>query len=215
MRLVIIGPPGAGKGTQAQYLVETFGLAHVATGDLFRAAISQGTPLGQEAKKYLDAGQLVPDAVTVSMVRERLREPDCQRGFLLDGFPRTVPQAEALQAMLAENGAALDAVLNIDVPEEKLVARLTGRRVCRRCGANYHLVYNPPRVAGVCDRCGGELYQRSDDTEETVRRRLQVYREQTAPLLAYYRQQGLLREVDGDQSVQEVGRAVLRALGRQ
>lgn len=209
-----MGPPGAGKGTQAQRLVEVLGIVHVATGDLFRAAISQGTPLGREAKKYLDAGQLVPDEVTVGMVRERLQQPDCQKGFLLDGFPRTVPQAEALGEILAGAGQDLDAVLNIDVPEEKLVARLTGRRVCRQCGANYHVEYNPPRVPGVCDRCGGELYQRSDDTEETVRRRLEVYRQQMAPLLSYYRNLGLLKEINGDQSMEDVFKAIMQALGQ-
>lgn len=210
-----MGPPGAGKGTQAERLAAALGIVHIATGDLFRAAISQGTPLGQEAKKYLDAGQLVPDEVTVGMVRERLQQDDCRPGFLLDGFPRTVPQAEALGQILEALGQSLDAVLNMDVPEEKLVARLTGRRVCRQCGANYHVEYNPPQVPGVCDRCGGELYQRSDDTEETVRRRLEVYKKQTAPLLDYYRNLGLLKEIDGDQSVEDVFGALMQALGRK
>jgi adenylate kinase len=211
-----MGPPGAGKGTQAQRLVDQLGIVHVSTGDLFRAAIGQGTPLGQEAKKYLDAGQLVPDEVTVGMVRERLQQDDCTgKGFLLDGFPRTVPQAEALGGILAELKAPLDAVLNIDVDEAKLIARLTGRRVCRACGGSYHLEFNPPSVPGICDRCQGELYQRSDDTEETVRRRQEVYYQQTAPLLAYYRDQGLLEEVDGDQRMEAVFADILKALARR
>jgi len=207
-----MGPPGAGKGTQAQRLVDELGIIHVSTGDLFRAAIGQGTPLGLEAKKYIDNGKLVPDEVTVGMVKERLQQDDSARGFLLDGFPRTVAQAEALEKMLDEAGTPLEAVLDIAVNEEKLVGRLTGRRVCRGCGANFHIEFNRPQVEGVCDRCGGELYHRSDDVEATVRNRLEVYNNQTAPLLAYYGQRGILRKVDGDQSMDEVFRSSLQAL---
>ncbi|MEW6662795.1 MAG: adenylate kinase [Bacillota bacterium] len=204
MRLLLMGPPGAGKGTQAEVLTKKLEIPHISTGDMFRKALKEGTPLGRKAKEFMDAGQLVPDQVTVGIVEERLAEEDCQKGFLLDGFPRTVPQAEALKELLQKKGVTLDAVLNIKVPAEKLVSRLTGRRVCRNCGATYHVLYNPPQEAGVCGHCNGELYQRGDDREDTVRNRLAVYEGQTAPLISYYDTQGLLRDVNGDQPIEDV-----------
>ncbi|KKM12652.1 adenylate kinase [Clostridiales bacterium PH28_bin88] len=214
MRLLLMGPPGAGKGTQAEVLTSKLEVPHISTGDMFRKAIKEGTELGRKAKEYMDAGQLVPDEVTIGIVRERLNEPDCAKGFLLDGFPRTVPQAEALDRILASTGRGLDAVLNIEVPREKLVDRLTGRRVCRACGATYHVLFNPPKAGGVCDHCGGELYQRSDDTVETVENRLDVYERQTAPLIAYYRDKGLLQSINGDQPIGQVLVDIGRGLGR-
>ena len=174
MNLVLMGLPGAGKGTQAEKIVETYGIPHISTGDMFRAAIKEGTPLGLQAKQYIDRGDLVPDEVTIGIVRERLSKDDCQNGFLLDGFPRTVAQAEALEAMLTEIGRKLDYVIHIDVRQDVLMERLTGRRICRNCGATYHLVFHPPAQPGVCDKCGGELYQRADDNEATVANRLEV-----------------------------------------
>ncbi|KYH33671.1 adenylate kinase [Neomoorella mulderi] len=214
MRLVLLGPPGAGKGTQAGVISERLGVPHISTGDMFRRAIKEGTELGRQAEKYLQSGGLVPDAVTIGLVQERLSQPDCRQGFLLDGFPRTVAQAEALDAWLAGRKEKLDAVIDIEVPREELLERLTGRRVCRQCGATYHLQYNPPAEAGKCDVCGGELVQRADDTAATVSKRLDVYREQTAPLIAYYRQRGRLKEIDGSQDIAAVTRAIGTALGR-
>lgn len=204
MRILIMGPPGAGKGTQATRIACYGEIPHISTGDMFRAAIKAGTDLGRKLKGYLDAGQLVPDEVTIGVIRERLQEADCRKGFLLDGFPRTIPQAEALDRLLAELGVKLDTVINIAVRSEELIARLSGRRICRQCGAPYHVVNQPPAREGICDRCGGELYQRSDDTAETVKERLEVYSRQTAPLLDYYRKQGLLREIDGEQGIDRV-----------
>jgi len=197
MRLILLGPPGAGKGTQAKMLVEKYGVPQISTGDILRAAVAAGTPLGKEAKTYMDRGALVPDAVVIGIVRDRLGEPDCQRGYLLDGFPRTVAQAEALTRMLQEMGAPLPLVVSLDVAEEELVRRLAGRRTCQACGESFHVEFHPPRVAGRCDTCNGHLVQREDDREETVRRRLQVYREQTEPLIGYYQRQGLLKRVNG------------------
>jgi len=214
MRVILMGPPGAGKGTQAAVLVDHFGIPHIATGDMFRAALKAGTALGRKAKEYMDAGALVPDEVTIGIVEERLREPDCAKGFLLDGFPRTVAQADALAATLEKLGQKLDGVLNIDVDEEKLLKRLTGRRICRQCGATFHLEFNAPRQAGICDKCGGELYQRSDDSLATAQNRLTVYNQQTEPLIAYYRQKGLLKEIAGDQAIDVVLRDILVALGQ-
>lgn len=207
-----MGPPGAGKGTQAAKIAEHFGIPHISTGDIFRAAINSGSELGRKLKQFLDAGKLVPDEVTIAVVRERLEQPDCENGFLLDGFPRTIPQAEALDQILREMGTELDIVLNISVAPEIIVQRLSGRRICRNCGATYHVKFQPPKHPGVCDRCGGKLYQRSDDNEETVKERLDVYTKQTAPLLDYYRKRGLLTQVDGNQSIDQVWSEIERTL---
>ncbi len=213
MHLLLMGPPGAGKGTQAEHLVETYHIPHISTGDMFRKAQQDGTALGLEAKRYMEAGELVPDEVTIGIVRERLQEQDCAQGFLLDGFPRTVEQADALANILKDMGASLDAALNIEVADEKLISRLTGRRICKSCGATYHMVFNPPQTEGVCDKDRGELYQRKDDTEETAKNRLSVYHKQTAPLIAYYKEAGVLLDIDGDQPVHDVTRAIVEALG--
>lgn len=212
MRAILMGPPGAGKGTQAAVLIEKFQIPHISTGDMFRAAIKAGTPLGLKAKEYMDAGSLVPDEVTIGIVAERLAEADCANGFLLDGFPRTVAQADALDKILVDLRMTLDGVLNIEVDEAKLLERLTGRRICRQCGATYHMVFNPPTTLNVCDKCGGELYQRSDDTLETAKNRLDVYNRQTQPLIEYYRGQGLLKEINGDQEISKVLDDILAAL---
>lgn len=208
-----MGPPGAGKGTQAQFLTKKLNIPHISTGDMFRKAVKEGTPLGLEAKRYMDTGKLVPDEVTIGIVKERLAEADCQRGFLLDGFPRTVPQADALEQTLQELGVKIDYVINIAVSREALLERLTGRRVCRSCGATYHLIYSPPREKDKCDHCGGELYQRSDDSETTVANRLDVYEEQTAPLIEYYEKKGLLLNIDGDDAVEKVTEKILKEIG--
>ncbi len=203
--MLIMGPPGAGKGTQAARIASYCGVPHISTGDMFRAEIKGQTELGKQINSYLDAGQLVPDQVTVMVVKKRLQQPDCAGGFLLDGFPRTIPQAEALDSILEEIGeGGLDLILNISVDAQALMDRLTGRRVCRKCGATYHLLYQSPGREGICDSCGGELYQRSDDTEETVSNRLKVYREQTAPLLEYYGERDLVKEIDGELSIDQV-----------
>jgi len=197
MRVVLVGPPGAGKGTQAKLLEDKLHAPHISSGDLLREEVARCSELGMTAKAYMDRGQLVPDSVLIKAMRARLRQPDCSGGFLLDGFPRTVPQAEALDAMLDEIQAALNAVISISVPENTLVARLSGRRTCRDCGALHHVELDPPRVEGVCDRCGGELFQRDDDREATIRERLAVYRRETSPLLSWYGGRGRLAEVDG------------------
>jgi adenylate kinase len=209
--LVLLGPPGAGKGTQAERLENALKLPHVASGDLFRENMKNATQLGLLAKKYIDQGQLVPDDVTIAMVRERLQRSDCDQGAILDGFPRTQPQAESLDKMLAEMGQKLDGVLYIAVPDEELVRRLSGRWICRQCQTPYHAIFSPPTKEGVCDACGGVLYQRDDDRPETVRARLKVYHQQTAPLIDYYRQAGLLVEVDGAGDIETVSTALLEA----
>jgi len=212
MKLILLGPPGAGKGTQAKMLTERFGIPQIATGDILRGAVQAGTALGLQAKGFMDAGALVPDEVVIGIVRERLQQQDCLAGFILDGFPRTVAQADALQSNLAELGRQLDRVVSLTVDADALVERITGRRTCRACGRGFHLTFDPPAVAGNCDACGGELYQRDDDREETIRKRLMVYAQQTAPLIDYYRGAGLLVELDGMQAIPVVQEQVLAAL---
>lgn len=199
-----MGLPGAGKGTQAEQIVEKHKIPHISTGDMFRSAIKEGTDLGLQAKSFMDKGELVPDEVTIGIVRERLSKADCEKGFLLDGFPRTVPQAEALENILSDLNRKIDFVINIDVEKELLMERLTGRRICKSCGSTYHLVFNPPATEGVCDRCNGELYQRADDNEETVQNRLEVNLKQTQPLLDFYETKGYLRNINGQQDIRKV-----------
>ena len=212
MYLLLMGPPGAGKGTQAAKLVERYDIPHVSTGDIFRGALQERTPLGLEAKRYMDVGALVPDQVTVGITRERLAKSDCIGGFILDGFPRTLQQAHALDQMLAKMGIRLNKVVNIVVPDQELIPRLTGRRICQSCGATYHMEFRPPAQPSVCDRCGGELYQRTDDQEETVRERLEVYRLQTQPLIQYYQERDLYSEINGAQSTEAVFRDIVVSL---
>lgn len=204
MNVIFMGPPGAGKGTQAEQIVSEFQIPHISTGDAFRLAMSQGTPMGVEAKGYVDKGLLVPDEITNGIVRDRLAQPDCDKGFLLDGFPRTIAQAEALDAIVQSLGKEIELVINLTVDRSLLLARLTGRRICKSCGATYHLIFNPPKQEGICDKCSGELYQRSDDTEEKVGTRLDEYTNKTAPLLDYYKKTEILREVNGEQDIQTV-----------
>jgi adenylate kinase len=212
VRLVFLGPPGAGKGTQARELARARGVPHVSTGEMLRDAVAAGTPLGREAKRIMESGALVPDEVMVGLIADRLRQADAAGGFILDGFPRTIAQAEALDRLLKDMGVALDAAVDVAVSEPELLRRLTGRRLCRQCQTAYHLVSAPPKRAGVCDRCGGELYQRQDDSEGTVRHRLEVYTRQTAPLLDYYRGRGLLATVSGEGAVEAIQAAVRRAV---
>lgn len=213
MNLVLMGLPGAGKGTQAEKIVEKYNIPHISTGDMFRAAMAGGTELGLQAKAFMDKGELVPDEVTIGIVRERLSEDDCQKGFLLDGFPRTVPQADALEKILAELRKKIDFVINIDVDQNILTERLTGRRICKKCGATYHLVFNPPIKEDTCDRCNSELYQRADDNEATVKNRLEVNVKQAQPLLDFYEEKGYLRHINGQQHIDEVFAAVQQLLG--
>jgi len=212
VNIILLGAPGAGKGTQAVALVKEKGLAHVASGDLFRDNLGRGTELGKIAKTYMDKGELVPDDVTVKMVLDRIAKPDCANGFLLDGFPRTIPQAEALDKALSEEGKSMDKAVSVAVPNEQLIKRLSGRWICRGCQAPFHMVDAPPKEAGKCDHCGGELYQRDDDNEVTVQNRLDVYMKQTAPLIDYYKGQGKLLEVNGNQPVDAVSKEMLAAL---
>ena len=212
MRIILLGAPGAGKGTQAATLHEELNAPHIATGDLFRAALSQGTPLGMEAKSYMDRGELVPDDVTVRMLLERISQPDASDGYILDGFPRSIGQAEALGAALTERSEGIDKVLLVDVSEDELVRRLSGRWICRSCQTPYHAISNPPRAEGVCDADGGELYQRDDDKPETVMNRLTVYKDQTAPLIDYYEGQQILTRINGEQEIDVVRSNLLAAL---
>jgi adenylate kinase len=215
MRLVLLGPPGAGKGTQAISIVQKYDIPHISTGDIFRKNIKEGTDLGKKAKDYMDKGLLVPDELVVDLVKSRLVEDDCKKGFLLDGFPRTVNQADELDKVLAEMDMNLDKVVNIDVDKEILVKRAIGRRMCRNCGAAYHIEFNPPKEEGVCSLCGGELYQRDDDTEETVSKRIAVYLDQTKPLADYYSKKGILVDIDGEQSIEKVFEDIVKSLGSE
>ena len=212
MRIVLVGPPGAGKGTQAQYIASSSSIPAISTGDIFRANVSQGTPLGREAKKYMDAGNLVPDEITIGMVKDRLAQPDAADGFLLDGFPRNTAQAKVLDEILAEHGTKLDAVLELEVSDKEIIQRLSGRRQCRANGHVCHIVFDPPKVQDVCDECGSELYQRDDDREETIKHRLEVYKEQTAPLVGYYSERGILVGIEAAGRVREVTARAMTAL---
>jgi adenylate kinase len=204
MNLMLFGAPGAGKGTQAKYLIEKFNIPQISTGDMLRAAITNGTAMGMEAKSYMDAGKLVPDSTIIGIIKERLGQADCKKGFILDGFPRTLAQAEALEELMKNMGISLDKVISLNVPDELIVGRITGRRVCSKCGASFHVEFNPSKVADVCDYCGGELIIRKDDNAETVKSRLEAYHAQTAPLIAYYTDMGVMVELDGTKDVNEV-----------
>lgn len=215
LRAVLLGPPGAGKGTQAVRLVEKYEIPHISTGDIFRKNIKEGTELGKKAQEYMNAGALVPDELVVDLVKDRLQQDDCKNGFLLDGFPRTIFQADKLDEFLSESNLKMDIVINLKVEKEALIKRLTGRRVCKDCGASYHIVNIPPKKEGVCDICGGELIQRKDDNIETVENRINVYEEQTAPLIGYYKEAGSLVDFDGEASLDEVFDAIVQAIGEQ
>ena len=212
MNLILLGPPGAGKGTQAQMIVDRYHLPQISTGDILRAAVKEGTSLGKQAKTLMDRGQLVPDEVVIGIIDERLRASDCKTGFILDGFPRTNPQAEALQAILTKIGKSVDHVINIEVDPEELVRRLTGRRTCNNCGGMFHILFHPPKKEGVCDRCGGTLYQREDDGEETIRTRLKEYQKLTAPLIQYYQNKKLLRSIRGVGGQNQIFEQIIRVL---
>ena len=215
MRIILLGPPGAGKGTQAAGIVEKYNIPHISTGDIFRKNIKEGTELGKKAKGFIDQGLLVPDELTVGLVTDRISQPDCKNGFMLDGFPRNVAQAQHLDKYLKEVGISLDKVVNIEVDKDILVGRAVGRRICKSCGATYHVEFNPPKVDGVCDVCGGELYQRADDNEETVSKRIQVYLDETKPLVNYYSQEGIIANINGQQSIDNVFGDIVEALGSE
>lgn len=204
MRLILLGPPGAGKGTQAKQLVEKYGIPQISTGDILREAVKNGTPLGKEAKAFMDKGELVTDAIVVGIIRDRLQENDCEKGYILDGFPRTVPQADELKKALGEMDQSIDFVLSIVVANDELIKRLTGRRTCKECGAGYHVMFKAPKAEGVCDQCQGPLFQRDDDKEETIKNRLTVYNEQTEPLIEYYRKDGALVDIEGTGGIDEI-----------
>jgi adenylate kinase len=212
MNIILLGPPGAGKGTQAKMLVEKYQIPQISTGDILRAAVKEGSPLGKEAKACMDKGELVPDSVVIGIVEERIQQSDCAKGYMLDGFPRTVPQAEALDGMLKNLSSQIDHVVSIEVANEELVGRLTGRRTCRDCGAGFHVMFDPPEKEGVCDKCGGELYQRDDDNVETVTSRLEVYESQTLPLIDYYTAKGKIRPIDGVGDIKEIFGRVTQVL---
>ncbi|MBQ1597036.1 MAG: adenylate kinase [Lachnospiraceae bacterium] len=212
MKLIMLGAPGAGKGTQAKQIAKAYSIPHISTGDIFRANIKNNTELGQKAKTYMDAGQLVPDELTCDLVMDRIHQDDCANGFVLDGFPRTIPQAEALTKALEADGQKMDYAIDVDVPDENIVNRMGGRRACLNCGATYHVVSIPPKKEGICDACGSELVLREDDKPETVQERLRVYHEQTQPLIAYYKEQGILRSVDGTVPMEEVFASIQKIL---
>ena len=209
MNLILLGPPGCGKGTQAKILIDTYHIPQISTGDILREAIKKESPLGIEAKTHMDQGSLVPDHLVIKIIEERLKQADCNRGFVLDGFPRTVAQAEALDTTLAGMGSKLECVFSIEVDDEELIKRLTGRRVCKKCGESYHIEFNPPRQEGLCDSCQGELYQRDDDKEETIKNRLKVYQDQTSPLINFYQRKKVLHSVDGIGSIEEIKERLL------
>lgn len=213
MKIIMLGAPGAGKGTQAKKIAAKYGIPHVSTGDIFRANIKNGTELGMKAKTYMDAGNLVPDEITIGMLLNRIHEEDCKNGYVLDGFPRTIPQAESLTAALKERGEAIDYAVDVDVPDENIVSRMSGRRACLACGATYHIVYNAPKKEGVCDQCGEPLVLRDDDKPETVKNRLDVYHRQTQPLIDYYKKEGVLAQVDGTQDMEQVFQDIVKILG--
>jgi adenylate kinase len=212
MKIVMLGAPGAGKGTQAIKIADKYGIPHISTGDIFRANIKGGTELGMKAKSYMDKGELVPDEVTIGMLLNRISESDCEQGYVLDGFPRTIPQAESLTKALSDKGDKIDFALDINVPDENIVKRMSGRRACPKCGATYHIVYAAPKAENICDKCGSELIIRSDDKPETVQDRLNVYHKQTEPLIAYYKNEGVLKEVDGTQDLEKVFEDVVNIL---
>ena len=213
MKIIMLGAPGAGKGTQAKQIADKYSIPHISTGDIFRANIKNGTELGKKAKEYMDQGALVPDELTCDLVMDRIQQDDCKNGFVLDGFPRTIPQAEALDAALGKINEKMDYAIDVDVPDENIVNRMSGRRACLNCGATYHLISIPPKVEGICDRCGSEIVLREDDKPETVQKRLKVYHEQTQPLIDYYKNQGILKSVDGTQPMDEVFKAIVTILG--
>lgn len=212
MNLILLGPPGAGKGTQAQLMVDRYHIPQISTGDILRAAVKGKTPLGVKAKGFMDQGKLVPDELVIGIIEERLKAADCHPGFILDGFPRTIAQAEALQPILSKMGRSIDHVVNIEVEDEELVRRLTGRRTCKNCGAMFHIVFHAPKREGICDRCGGTLYQREDDKEETIRTRLKEYQKQTAPLIQYYQQKKTLRSIQGVGGQEQIFEQIVRLL---
>lgn len=213
MKIIMLGAPGAGKGTQAKRIAGKYGIPHVSTGDIFRANIKGGTELGMKAKEYMDQGKLVPDEITIGMLLDRIHEDDCKNGYVLDGFPRTIPQAESLTKALEEMGQNIDYAVDVDVPDENIVSRMSGRRACITCGATYHVQFAPPKAEGICDKCGAELVLRDDDKPETVQKRLTVYHEQTQPLIDYYRRAGVLVSVDGTQSMDQVFESIVKIFG--
>ena len=213
MKIIMLGAPGAGKGTQAKKIADKYQIPHISTGDIFRANIKEGTELGKKAKSYMDQGLLVPDELTLELIMDRFQNPDCANGYVLDGFPRTIPQAEALTAALEKNGETIDYAINVEVPDENIVARMSGRRACPKCGATYHIAYAAPKKEGVCDKCGAELILRDDDKPETVANRLKVYHDQTQPLIDYYTKENILHTVDGTQDMEKVFADIVKILG--